>query len=234
MGNEPEKQTRYRAVLFDGYGTLFSGAMEKLKEVCEAVVEGECLDMDGAGFLESWERIFFPLVRGEPFATLAEAQTLSLKALFGELGVTTMPEFYTRPMLELLCSAEVYEDVRPTLSRLGRLATGIVSNADIVHIDSALSRNGLSFPVVVTSESAACYKPNPAIFETGLREIGCTAAEALYVGDSQGDDIVGATGVGMDVAWLNRTGEKRKKGIPDPTYEIQSLAEVPMLVNPLL
>ena len=40
----------YKAVFFDGYGTLFAGAMEKLIDVCAAVVEGERLEMDAAAF----------------------------------------------------------------------------------------------------------------------------------------------------------------------------------------
>ncbi len=79
---------------------------------------------------------------------------------------------------------------------------------------------------MVSSESARSYKPNPEIFLEALAQFECEPSEAIYVGDSQEDDIVGAKGVGMQVAWLNRTGETLKPGIPRPDYEIHSLSDL--------
>jgi putative hydrolase of the HAD superfamily len=78
----------------------------------------------------------------------------------------------------------------------------------------------------VSSESARCYKPDPRIFHEALSELGVAPEEALYVGDSQDDDIVGAKRAGMQVAWINRTGQTLKPGVPQRDYEIHGLGEL--------
>ena len=47
--------------------------------------------------------------------------------------------------------------------------------------------------------------------------------ETLYVGDSPQDDIVGAKGVGMDIAWINARGLDLPEGIPSPDYTVQTI-----------
>ena len=100
----------------------------------------------------------------------------------------------------------------------------MISNADHGHLTSALRANELSFPVVVSSESARCYKPNPDIFFCAFEALGADPDQTLYVGDSQEDDIVGARRAGISVAWLNRDGAVRRDDIPEPDYEISSLS----------
>jgi putative hydrolase of the HAD superfamily len=108
--------------------------------------------------------------------------------------------------------------------------TGILSNADVENIDGALKTNGLQFPIVVTSESARCYKPASGIFQEAMNLLRCKPSEVLYVGDSPEDDVVGAKGAGVRVAWLNRRGEALKQGIPRPDYEIEDLRKVLKIV----
>ena len=80
--------------------------------------------------------------------------------------------------------------------------------------------------MVVSSESARCYKPNTEIFFEALKHFDCKPEEALYVGDSQEDDIVGARSAGLKVAWLNREGVTRRETTPKPDYEIESLSDL--------
>jgi FMN phosphatase YigB (HAD superfamily) len=55
--------------------------------------------------------------------------------------------------------------------------------------------------------------------------------ETLFVGDTPGDDIIGAKGVGMDVVWLNRRGQPLPVDIPQPEYEISRLEDLPGLLR---
>ena len=220
-----------KAVLFDGYGTLFSGGMDRLYQVCQHICDDHGLDLDGKGFLGAWDQHFFPLVRGEQFMTFRKAHTLSLVTVFEELGVRTEPDRYVEEIFELLGEVTLYDDVVPTLDSLAGFPHGVVSNADTDHLRNALSGNGLVLDLVVSSESAKAYKPDPAIFKDALETLGVTPGHVLYVGDSQEDDIVAANRGGIQMAWLNREGEERKEGIPEPEFEITSLSEVVEIVK---
>jgi 2-haloacid dehalogenase/putative hydrolase of the HAD superfamily len=188
--------------------------------------------MDRDAFLEAWDRHFFPLIRGD-FLTLREADVVSLERTFRELGIEDAARGHIDALFERFNSAPAYPDVRPTLADLdGRVVTGVLSNADVENIDGALRTNGLRFPVVVTSEGVRCYKPRPEIFRQALALLGRRAEETLYVGDSQEDDVGGARGAGLRVAWLNRRGEALRPGTPAPDYEIRDLREVLKVVGP--
>ena len=212
----------FRAVLFDGYGTLFEDAMIPLGETCDRVIAKNRLGMDRDAFLEAWDRHFFPIIRGS-FVTLREADIQSLELLFREWRLSDSPHGYVDALFERFNAAPAYPEVPGVLSSLNGVATGLISNADVENIDGALDVNGLRFEVVVTSEGSRCYKPAPGIFREALGLMGCRPEEALYVGDSQDDDIVGARGVGMRVAWLNRRGSSLKPGVPEPDFEIRDL-----------
>ena len=219
-----------RAVLFDGYGTLFEGAMEKLLETCAQVVQEHALPVEPEDFFKTWDSHYFPLIRDSDFVTLREAHLISLGQVFEQLQVDGEPGRYVDPIFSALGRASLYADVRPALAKLDGFLTGIVSNADEDHLQEAIRRSGLDIPVVVSSESARCYKPDPEIFQQAFDALGCDPHQALYVGDSQEDDIVGARRAGMQVAWLNRRGEILKPEIPRPDNEIRSLNEVEGIV----
>jgi len=220
-----------KAVLFDGYGTLFSGGMDKLYQVCQRICDDHQLELDGKGFLEAWDEFFFLLIRGESFVTFRKAHTQSLIKVFEKLGIISEPGTYVEQIFELLGQVTLYEDVVPVLSALNEFPHGVVSNADSDHLHNALSRNGLSFDLVVSSEDAEAYKPNPAIFDKALEALGVEPGEVPYVGDSQEDDLVATHRGGIRMAWLNREGEALKEGIPKPEFEIVSLGEVLNILN---
>ena len=220
-----------KVILFDGYGTLFEGAFAKLLEVCGEVVRDHGLDMTSQAFLDAWDVYFFPLIRGEAFVSLREAHHRTLPLAFRDLGLDRPSVNYIDDLIDFFGSLPIFEDVKPTLNALNGLSLGVVSNADDDHLHAALKYNDLTFSVVVSSESARSYKPNPDIFFEAFRQMGCVASEVLYVGDDPEDDVVGARNAGIRVAWLNRTGKVLKEGIPTPDYEIQSLSELPELIQ---
>ena len=103
---------------------------------------------------------------------------------------------------------EAYEDARPALGELRNLGLKIVcvSNWDYA-LDEVLGRVGLAgcFDGVITSAGAGARKPDPAIFEPALALAGCSAAEAIHVGDSDAD-VDGATAAGIEALRIDRGG----------------------------
>lgn len=60
---------------------------------------------------------------------------------------------------------------------------------------------------LVTSEEAGRDKPDAAMFQLALHKAGCSASEALMVGDNFRHDVSGAHQVGIAGLWLHVHGE---------------------------
>ncbi len=102
-----------------------------------------------------------------------------------------------------------FADAPPALAELR--ATGLrlacVSNWD-VSLPSVLERCGLAggLDAVVTSAAVGARKPDPRIFAAALELAGCSAAEALHVGDTPEEDLDGARAAGIRALLIDRSG----------------------------
>ncbi len=95
----------------------------------------------------------------------------------------------------------------PLVRRLHRAArVAIVTNNEVAEQEEKLRFLGLEREVdaLVVSQEVGLTKPDPGIFEEALRRVDCAAEEAVMVGDSWANDIVGARGVGIRPVWFNR------------------------------
>jgi 2-haloalkanoic acid dehalogenase type II len=131
-------------------------------------------------------------------------------------------------MVELLAESAAFPESRRVVETIGaRLPIGMLSNADDDFLHPPLARNGLSFPVVISSESARAYKPHVAIFRQLSEQLGLPAERILYVGDSKLADVTGARNAGLQAAWLNRKRNTEwsasGRNLLEPHYEIETL-----------
>lgn len=99
---------------------------------------------------------------------------------------------------------------------------GIVTNCSERLGRAAAERVRVPFDVVVTSERAGFYKPDPAPYKLALWELRLDASEVLFVAGS-GFDLVGTARVGLDTYWHNRIGLARPAAAPPPLREARSL-----------
>jgi putative hydrolase of the HAD superfamily len=141
------------------------------------------------------------------------AEELSLAHMTLLAGATEVPAAHAR----LLAHVRARYDV------------ALVSNFD--HASTAryiLGRDGVDthFHHIVISDEHGWRKPHPRIFTDALTALGAEPGEALFVGDSPHDDIVGARGVGMDIAWVNALDTALPDGIPAPDYTVRAIPEL--------
>lgn len=121
------------------------------------------------------------------------------------------------------------------LQRLaGRYRLALVSNFD--HGPTArrvLRDHGIAgfFPTTLISAEFGRRKPHPAIFAAALHRLGVHADEALFIGDSLGDDVLGAHNAGVAVAWLNAKGIPLTPGTPAPRHVIARLTDLPAVLE---
>ena len=104
--------------------------------------------------------------------------------------------------------------------------TAVVTNNTLIEQDEKLATFGLwpHVDALITSEECGVAKPDPAIFHSALERLGVAAHEAVMVGDSWANDMVGAANVGMRAIWLNRHGET----CPDPLLATEVTAFEPV------
>jgi len=103
----------------------------------------------------------------------------------------------------------LFDDVIPILTQLKEreLIIGLISNVDR-DIDPLCQQVGLTdwLGVVVTSQEAGFNKPAPQIFRVAMRKAKVRPIEAIYVGDQQQIDVVGANSAGMLGLLIDRNG----------------------------
>jgi putative hydrolase of the HAD superfamily len=136
------------------------------------------------------------------------------------------------PLVDALLASlhfTAFADARPALAaaraRGQRLV--VVSNWD-VSLHDVLRKLELEplLDAILTSAGAGARKPEPAIFEQALALAGVTPDQAIHVGDSLEEDVVGARAAGIEPVLVRRDGGPSIAGV----RTISSLAEIAGLV----
>ena len=119
--------------------------------------------------------------------------------------------------------------VTATLAALARThRLGVVTNCSERLGRIAAECVGVPFEVVVTSERAGYYKPDPRPYRLALQQLDLDAGRVLFVAGSA-YDMFGTAEVGLDTYWHNRVGLAAPAGAPQPLVESRSLDELPAL-----
>lgn len=102
-----------------------------------------------------------------------------------------------------------FADAAPALAALrdDGITLVCVSNWDC-SLPEVLEGCGLGGAVdgIVTSAAVGAQKPDPAIFQAALEMAGCSADEAVHVGDTVAEDIAGAGAIGIRALLIDRAG----------------------------
>lgn len=145
-----------------------------------------------------------------------------------------------------LHGCQPYPDVIPLLSQLtDRFPLILLTNGAPGMQRTKVEKSSLApfFQHIFVGGEFVRGKPDPAIFQAGLKAVDCRPEHAIYVGDSLLHDVVGAQGVGMHAVWLNRTGialadlppqTRQQLGNTRPDYEIDSLSSLPACIDQLM
>ncbi|WP_427184451.1 HAD family hydrolase [Bordetella bronchialis] len=81
---------------------------------------------------------------------------------------------------------------------------------------------GIDWDVVVTSEEAGFYKPDPRPYRMALDRLGVQARDAAFVAGS-GYDMFGTAAVGLRTFWHNRVGLALPQGATAPEAQAATL-----------
>ncbi len=136
---------------------------------------------------------------------------------------TGLPQSCTDKLVTNWRKLKPWIEVNEVLTELKKhVPLAVVTNCSEILGQRAAGLCGVKFDVVVTAERAGFYKPNPAPYTLAIQELGIEPKRVLYVSGSA-YDIPGATNVGMDVFWHNRTGIAKPEQILAPIITTTSL-----------
>jgi putative hydrolase of the HAD superfamily len=192
-----------RAVFLDALGTLveLEPPWISLRERIPAEVSDERLVAAVRAEMDYYREHAH---EGRDPDSLADLRERCARLISGELGVEV-----TADELVEAVRMSAYPDAAPALTALrGRgLRLVAVSNWDC-SLGTVLERCGLAglLDGAISSAEAGAPKPDPAIFTAALELARCEPAEALHVGDTREEDVVGARSAGIRALLLDRDG----------------------------
>jgi putative hydrolase of the HAD superfamily len=151
------------------------------------------------------------------------------------VGIADESEAVARAMHEecmTMRSWRMFSDVIPCLDTLrdAGVPMGLISNWDnsLIPIAEGI---GLAdyMTTIISSADVGLRKPDPAIFDLAMRNVGVEATCSIHVGDHLYADVMGSRKVGMHPVYINRAG-----GVtPGNVTTIDSLASLPAIVRRL-
>ncbi|MFB6086737.1 MAG: HAD family hydrolase [Halodesulfurarchaeum sp.] len=163
-----------------------------------------------------------------------------LRSVAGRYGLSPTALWYRRDLRSSLVQEReiragrkpLYPDVE-ALSRIDR-PLGIVSSNQYRTVETILEQHGIGerFDAVHGREmhprSLARKKPDPHYLDLAIGELG--ARNPLFVGDSE-SDVQAAAAAGIDSVFLRRAHRAGMELEVPPTHEIETLADLPAIVE---
>jgi putative hydrolase of the HAD superfamily len=229
-----------KAIAFDWAYTLVDLGSEDdrkpLKKVFSLLDQKNISLPDFEEFLDMNRKIFRPMIEKSHITHQEARFEVALQKLISHFEIPLSDQITLNKLLEVYylevyLERKVYPDVVSVLSSLKKMGVrmGIISNTTNPTFMKEREREvtGLKpfFEFAIYSSDNPYRKPHPSIFESAVTYLGMNPKEILFVGDSTSMDVVGAQGIGMKSAWLNRDGKNLPTDI-NPDYELHSLEEL--------
>ena len=212
-----------KAIFIDFYGTVVHEDGEVIKQVAQEIFNtGKVNDKSEIG--SYWWNEFqtaFISAYGENFKTQRELEYQSLDKMIQYFNSSADAEALSNLMFEHWVKPPIFEESKQFFE-ISPVPIYIVSNIDRDDILQAIKFHGLESNGVFTSEDAKSYKPRKELFELALNSTGLSAEQVVHIGDSLSSDVKGASSVGINTIWINRSGRE----IPEGVIAARDLLEV--------
>jgi 2-haloacid dehalogenase len=218
-----------RACVFDAYGTLFD------LHAPTARIAGD-LGEKAQALGEMWrqKQLQYTWLRSlmREYADFWQITGDSLDYALAAHGVED-PEIRKR-LMDLYMTIDAYPDAVATLKTLkeGGYTRAILSNGSPQMLGPAVANSGLDtlLDSVLSVDELGVYKPDPRVYRLVVERLGVEPEAVCFV-SANAWDCAGAAHFGFRVAHVNRFGQPPERLPGEPRAEIQTLAELPPLLD---
>ena len=229
-----------KAVFFDLDGTLCDSdtAWDIAQRDMFQLFHKHYPSVSEAALTEAWKTVhqeLFKQLNAEK-CTMADIRDSRFQCLFKKLDIRI--DKVIEELSDFFCSRyltnlRLYDDVT-VLEELHAYHVGIITNgAHDEHTDSQLSKVrhlGLSERIqsLTISGEIGIRKPKVGIFKVACERAGVSSKEAMLVGDTVENDIVGANWTGMTSVFIDRKSDVLvpKTADEQPDYLVSNLYDV--------
>jgi len=122
-----------------------------------------------------------------------------------------------------------FPEVRHSLETLhgSGYRTVALSNGTLHSIQSLLAHAGLTacFDAVLSADTIATFKPDPAVYELAVRAAGIAEPDVCLI-SANSFDVIGAKAVGLKAAWVRRGAEVFDPWEYQPDVTVRDLREL--------
>jgi 2-haloacid dehalogenase len=218
-----------RVLLFDVFGTLVDWR-SSVVEAGEAIASRGEISADWAAIADDWRREYQPALDRIRQGRSAGMAWRDLDSLQRE----TLADVLSRHGTEISAAAQEtlvgawrrlrpWPDSREGLDRLRREhVTATLSNGHIALLVDLLRFADLRVDAVLSAELAASYKPDPPVYLTALRLLGCGPQDAGMVA-AHAADLRAAAALGLRPIFIRRPLEWGPNVAPADPPELDGL-----------
>jgi len=220
-------KTRFEALVFDAYGTLFD--VHSVATQCELIWPGKGAAVSQlwrAKQLEyTWQRSL--MRRYEDFNKVTRD---SLHYVCAAMKIERSGQQFASLMDEYLRLA-MFPGAAQALRDLAPRKLAILSNGSPAMLEPMIRHAGIAgaFAAVLSVDSVKVYKPDPRVYQLAVDALGVPAANIGFV-SSNCWDACGAKAFGFPTFWINRGGAPVDGLGAAPDFILSNLGELPEAV----
>lgn len=212
-----------KAIFIDFYGTVVHEDGQVIRKISQEIFDtGKVKHKSDIG--SYWWNEFqtaFLAAYGADFQTQRDLEYQSLNKTIHYFKSTADVKKLSNMMFEHWVKPPIFEESKQFFE-MSPVPIYIVSNIDRDDVLQALDFNSLKPMGVFTSEDAKSYKPRKELFELALKNTGFSRDKVVHIGDSLSSDIKGASSIGINTIWINRSGRE----IPNGVCAVENLLDV--------
>jgi 2-haloacid dehalogenase len=203
---------KYKSVFFDADDTLFDYPRAERAALLACLIKF-VIAVEPETFITTYRRHNHDLWQAFECGETDQAalRVERFRRLAAELAIPDLPlERISSFYLEMLANqSQLLPGALATVRKLAKkFPLALITNgiAAVQKKRFAASPITSFFQSIIISEEVGIAKPDPRIFIPALQQIGVSAQDVLYVGDSITSDMAAARNAGMDFCWLNPGG----------------------------
>jgi 2-haloacid dehalogenase len=219
---------RFRALVFDAYGTLYD--VHSVVALCDGLWPGKGVQVSQLWRAKQLEYTWLRSLMGryEDFGRVTEA---SLRYACAALALPYDDAKHAR-LIQAYLDLAPFPEVKDALAKLRGFRLAILSNGSSAMLGPLVARSGLDSAIstLLSVDELSIYKPAPKVYQLAVDRLAVPAAAIGFV-SSNCWDATGAKSFGFRTFWVNRAGAPLDELGLKPDYEIRTLTELPALVD---